>query len=540
MYRALFTLENQNYFTRDTFDRNRYVNASVSIKLDENGQYVLTPSAQWTRYNRPYGGGIVASPSTSLSTSDNLRAINRDDLSPLDVNLFGGRRIEETAWFGLDFRGVVSEKIRTNAAYRRVSFDTDINSFTPQAVTAAQINGLRTQNTISRVQAKSLTERNYHNFNADASYEWLNNGWLRNTTQIGFYERILDSRTTTPQGAIPGAQSPINIRTGQVLSPLRDTYPALAFGAWGRDIVWNGFVQNRTSLDNGRWNFTVGFNYGQNNPAIGTVRKSDVMPNASIVFNATPELAIYGSYSTSFNPVDPELEDAQGRRGGFAPTMGKNYEAGAKYDLLNRRVSLALAVFQNQIENALVQSDVGVLNPNRLRFYVPAGTRRARGVEFSGDFQVRQDLRVSGGASYLDAVYKGFPNNLTVTGAPPISSPIPDSRAEKSPRWSYNIYTRYDRAEGFLKGFGAGFGLAWQGARIGSNGAQTFAAPDPLVLPAFTKVDAALFYRLNKNVDFGVNFDNLLDELIFVNGSVGSSIEIAAPRSINFRVGYRF
>jgi iron complex outermembrane receptor protein len=547
LYRALFTLENMNYFTANTLDRNRYANASVSFKLDEEGRYLLTPSVQYTRYNRPYGGGIVISPSSSLSALapsslpasliDPVNApINEDDLSPLDVNLFGGRRIEKTGWAGLDFRGVVSEKIRVNAAYRYVSFDTDINSFTPQVNqnSAAQINQLRNQYTVSRIQAKSLTERRYNNFNADASYEWLNNGWWKNTTQIGFYERILDSRTTAAQGAIPSAQSPINIYTGQTLSPLVDNFPPIAFGAWGRDIVWNGFVQNRTSLDNGRWNFTFGLNYGQNKPATGAVRKSDLMPNASVVFNATPELSVYASYSTSFNPVDPDLEDAQGNRGTFAPTLGSNYEIGAKYDLFNRRVSMAFALFQNQIDNALVQSDVGVVNPRNNRFYTPAGTRRARGAELTGEFQVRQDLRISAGVGYLDAIYKGFP------AASAASSPIPNSRAEKSPRWSYNVYTRYDRAEGFLKGFGAGFGLFWQDKRLGSNGARTFNSPDVLVLPAYTRVDSALFYRLNKHVNFALNVENMFNELIYVNASVASSIEIAAPRTMTFRTTFNF
>jgi iron complex outermembrane receptor protein len=540
LYRTLFTVENMNYFTRDTLDRNRYANASVSFKLDEEGRYILTPSFQYTRYFRPYGGGIVASPTTSLRTNDGLNTINQDDLSPLDVNLSGGRRIEETAWGALDFRGFITEKLRVNAAYRYISFDTDINSFTPQVSSNAQIAALQNQNVVSRIQAKSLTERNYHNFNADAVYEWKNTGWWKNTTQIGFYERVFDSRATTAQGAIPAAQSPINIYTGAAASPLVDTFPEIAFGAWNRDIIWNGFVQNRTSLDNNRWNFTIGFNYGQNDPATGAVRKSDLMPNASIVFNATPELAVYASYSTSFNPTDPDLEDAEGNRGTFSPTLGKNYEVGAKYDLLNRRVNLAFAVFHNQIENALVQSEINVLNPRGNRFYVPAGTRRSRGAEFTGEFQVRQDLRVSAGVSYLDAIYKGFPGNLTSTGNPPQNSPIPNSRAEKSPRWSYNVYTRYDRREGYLKGFGAGIGVIWQGERLGSNGARTFANPDPLVLPSFTRVDSAVFYRLNKHVNFALNVENLFDEMIFVNASVGSSIEVAAPRTTTFRTTFNF
>ena len=204
LYRALFTLENMNYFTRDTEDRNRYVNGSMLFKLDEEGRYVLTPSFQFTRYNRPYGGGVIASPTSSLSAHDGSNVLNVDDLSPLDVNLYSGRRIEETGWAGLDFRGVVTEKIRVNAAYRYISFDTDINSFTPQATSTEQIEQLRDQHTVSRIQAKSLTERNYHNFNADASYEWASTPMFRNTTQVGFYTRSLNSRTTSPERTVPG------------------------------------------------------------------------------------------------------------------------------------------------------------------------------------------------------------------------------------------------------------------------------------------------------------------------------------------------
>ena len=544
-YRALASIEQMNYFTKDTLDRNQYLNGSMTIKLDEQGRYLLTPSAQYVRYYRPYGGGVVASPSSSLSASNSPASdprkivISDDDLSPLDVNLFGGRRIEETAWAGVDFRGAVTDKIRVNAAYRYVSFDTDINSFTPQASSTDQIALLRDQGLVDRIQAKSITQRNYNNFNADASYQWLNNGWVRNTTQVGLYTRILDSRGSRVASGTANAHSRINVYTGAAASRLVDNL-TLALNDWTRDTVWNTFVQNTTAIDNGRWLVTIGFNYGQNLPASGDARKSGIIPNASVVFNATPELAVYGSYSTSFNPVDPTLEDAEGNIGVFDPTLGKSYEVGAKYDLLNRRVGLTLAAFQNQIENALVQSDLNVLNPNAQRFWIPAGTRRSRGIEMTGDFQVRQDLRISGGASYTAAIYKGFPAGLTQNGAPPASAPIPNSWAEKTPHWSYNFYTRYDRSEGYLKGFGAGFGLSWQGKRLGSNGARTFASPDPLVLPAFTKADAALLYRLNKFVNFALNVDNVFDEVIFVNALVGSAIEIAAPRTMTLRTSFNF
>ena len=69
LYRGLVTVEQMNYFTKDTLDRNQYVNGSLLFKLDGEGRYVLTPSFQYTRYYRPYGGGMVASPSSSLSAS---------------------------------------------------------------------------------------------------------------------------------------------------------------------------------------------------------------------------------------------------------------------------------------------------------------------------------------------------------------------------------------------------------------------------------------------------------------------------------------
>ena len=59
-------------------------------------------------------------------------------------------------------------------------------------------------------------------------------------------------------------------------------------------------------------------------------------------------------------------------------------------------------------------------------------------------------------------------------------------------------------------------------------------------LAAKAKADAALFYRLNKFVNFALNVDNVFDEVIFVNASVGSAIEIAAPRTLTLRTSFNF
>lgn len=95
------------------------------------------------------------------------------------------------------------------------------------------------------------------------------------------------------------------------------------------------------------------------------------------------------------------------------------------------------------------------------------------------------------------------------------------------------------RSEGRLASLGTGLGVVWQTARFGGNGAMTAAAPDPLLLPDFTRVDASLTYRRSGQTDLGVHCENLTDQGIFVSGTVGSSLEIAAPRTLMFRIGYR-
>ncbi|HYO80679.1 MAG TPA: TonB-dependent receptor [Bryobacteraceae bacterium] len=536
LYRGLATIENQNYFTGGVLDRNRYLNGSLTFRLDPYGRYSITPIVQYARFNRPAGGGIVISPSTSLSANDGITGpIQTLDLSPLDVNSSWGGRIDRTSQAGFDFRAYPTSRWQANLAYRTLQMDTYVDQATPQATSATQISLLRDAGEVQRLLARSDTRRRYHNVDANTSYELRGASW-KSQFSLGTYSRVVATQATTPAGTVPAAHSPINIYTGIVRSPLMfGGYPALVFGPQDTTTTWNGYVQNRTSVLNDKLVVTLGLGYGQNHPGGRPVQRGDVMPNAAILYNITGDLAVYGSYSTSFNPVDATLEDILGVRGAFDPSLGRSYEAGVKYDLPGRRVSTTLSFFRNSISNALVQTGLNDVNANGNRYYVQSGTRRGQGAELSGDFRIRSEWFVSGAVSFLDSIY---------TGEGPASAaatlPIPGSRAEKSPRWAWNARTHYQRSEGKFAGFGGSLSLMWQGQRLGSNGARTFAAPDPLMLPSFTRTDASVSYRFNDSIDVACNVENLLDQLIFVNASVGSAMEIAAPRTATLRLSYRF
>ncbi len=107
-------------------------------------------------------------------------------------------------------------------------------------------------------------------------------------------------------------------------------------------------------------------------------------------------------------------------------------------------------------------------------------------------------------------------------------------------RWSWNSRLLYERSEGRLAGWSASLALLNQGARLGSNGAQTFSAPDPLWLPAYTRLDASLACRLNRHWDWAMTVENLADRRIWINATTGAAMEQAPPRTVTLRVSWRF
>jgi iron complex outermembrane receptor protein len=535
LYRTLFTAENSNFYTANVRDRNRFANGAMTFRLDSWGLYTITPMFQYGKMVRPSGGGIVISPSTSLSTNDGISGpIHLRDLSPLDVNLSSGLHNYYSTQAGFDFRAVPTTRWNFNLAYRYLRNDRHLNQWTPQVTSPAQIALLTGRNEVLRTQSKSDARNRYQNLDANTSYELRGTSW-KSTMQVGAYSRVTGVQSTSLLGPAPPAGSPLNIYTGFALAPIQDAHPPIAFGSRVLTTNWNGFVQNRTTLLNDRLVLALGLGYGQSHPGGSPVRKGEVMPNYSALFNVTPALAIFGSYATSFNPVDPTLENVAGERGTFNPTTGRNYEAGAKFDLPSRRASATLSFFKNSISNALVQTGINDFNPNGVRYYQEAGSRRGKGIEWTTGLRLVRDVFFNGSVSYTDSIYTGDgPASAASTLA------IPGSKAEKTPKWAWTARTDYQRSEGRFAGFGAGFALLWQDQRLGSNGARTYAAPDPLMLPAYARVDASLSYRLNRRLDWAFNVENLSDRRIFINATTGSSIEIAPPRTATIRMSYRF
>lgn len=535
-YRALFTAENQRYFTNHVLDRNRHARGSLLYRLDRNGLFAVMPLFQYGSMIRPAGGGLVISPSTSLATNDGITGpIRAADLTPHTVNHSSGQQRYYTSQAGFDFRAVPSAAWTANFNYRWMRNDRHINQWTPAVNNAQQIALLAQQNEVLRQQSKSDNRNRHHVFDFNTGYERRGASW-RNLSQIGAFTRVVGVASTSPAGAVPAAGWPIHVYTGAMrLGAPADLFPRLDFSPFTDTTTWNGFWQNRAWLLDERLVLTLGLGYGQVHPGGQPVRKGELMPNYAALYRLRRNLAVYYSYSRNFNPVDPTLEDFQGRRNVFDPVRGYNHEAGVKLDVPSRRAAATLSYFNTGIDNALVQSGINDFNVNGVRYYQAAGTRRGRGVESSLETRLLHDLFVQASATWIEAWYTGTgPASAAATLA------IPGSRAEKTPRWSWNSRLLYERSEGRLAGWSASLALLNQGARFGSNGARTFSAPDPLLLPAYTRLDASLAYRLNRHWDWSLYFENLADRRIWINATTGAAMEQTPPRTATLRLSYRF
>lgn len=527
LYRVVAAGDNSDMYSGDILYQTRYLAGALTLKLDPEGRFTLTPLVQFSDNKRPGGLGMRISPSTSLSTADGQTGpIREHDLSPLGVRLWEGGRADKYLVAGFDSESRFSEWWTVRAAYRVNHYETDILQWSPQINTAAQRTLLLTSNLVFRTQSKSQADRMYHLFDVNTTFTLEPADWWENQFQVGVNGRKFDSDSRTATGPLGTPQAPIHIYTGQALSPVRDVSTGWGPVTTSDQFEWNLYAQNQAAFLDRRWVLTLGVGYGQQHFADAPTRKSDAVPMAGLLYQVTPRLALYASYATSYQPADPTLETFEGRSGTFDPQTGVNYEAGVKYDLPDGRASVAGALFWTERDNVIVRDlSRGDVNLNGNPYYIQQKGQRAGGLELSAEIRPLEGWRLNATFAWIDASYE--------TGLFP--KPV-----AKTPEFSWSLYTRYDFTRGPLRGLGASMGVIWQDDRMAGNAARTASSPDPLTLPAFWRVDAGLFYRVNEHLDLSLQVQNLLDETIFVDGTTGANLQMAAPRTVTLRLGYTF
>lgn len=531
LYRALASVERNAFASRSPADDNQFYRLALSYKLDRAGRFLLTPTFEWSREDRSQRHPVI-SPASSRATHDGRTDYTLADVSPRSVNLTAGGRVDTNRVFGADLSAQLGAHWSASAALRLIDRDYINDAFALNTATLRQADAGDAQSwVVSRRHSRVANSYKTTSLDASTRYEFAPSERLKSLLHVGLNARLNDN-TTASSGNGPD-QSPINIYTGVAAAPpglsgsngLLANAPALAPGNATENFVWNAYAQSQTEFA-ARWVFTAGFGFARETTQITTpaglvtkapARSSDLTPNVSLVHKLTRQVSLYASYSNSYTLPDPLLEDAAGRRGGFSPTQGDNYELGTKAQFWGSLLAASLSIFDTTLNGVLTQSQANELNPNGVRFYRQLDNgRRTRGAEAEFTLSPIPAWDTTFTYAYLDAVDRGA------------TAALPNTPAEMTPRHAVSAYSRYVVLSGPLQGVSARLGLIWQGERWAAS--PTPAAPDPLRLRSFHRIDAGLGYAW-RSWRVALSVENVTNEYYLLAGSTGLAFSPANPRS---------
>lgn len=152
-------------------------------------------------------------------------------------------------------------------------------------------------------------------------------------------------------------------------------------------IRWDHIALDRTTIQN------VGGAADRNAP-----RFDPVSWRAGTTWEAVPGLTLYAQYTTAVSPVSTILL-ASIANSRFRLTHGRAVEAGFKASGWSNRATLTGAVYR------IVQSDILTRDPTNPALSVQGGRQSSRGIELTGELRPVPPLRLTAGASYVDARY---------------------------------------------------------------------------------------------------------------------------------------
>jgi iron complex outermembrane receptor protein len=221
-------------------------------------------------------------------------------------------------------------------------------------------------------------------------------------------------------------------------------------------------------------------------------------PGVGVVYNINETTALYASMAQGFAA---QLSNLCG--GGVAPPQTtRNKEVGAKFDFLDRKVSLTTSLFELDQTN-LLQYEA----PSRC--YVLRDAQQTRGAEVDLQGELARGWSVI--ANYTWNVYRD-------TGATGTLFP-------GLPKHKMSIWSTYDFQGAALKGLGFGLGLNASGHAIGSRTAAT-----QFMLPGQAQIDASVYYRTGK-WDLTAGVKNLADRVLYGVSTSNSYVPVLEGRN---------
>ncbi len=235
-----------------------------------------------------------------------------------------------------------------------------------------------------------------------------------------------------------------------------------------------------------------------------------VSPRAGLIYRPQEVVSLYASYTIAYVPrAGEQLASLTTSNRTLGPEKFTNREMGLKWDL-NEWLSATAAVYR------LDRTNVAITDPNNPAQSLLVDGQGVQGVELGLAGQVTDAWQVMAGYAHQDSeVQTPGAQNGNVLG--------------QVPKNSFSMWNRYD----FTSQWGIGVGVIYQD--------EVYVSTDnAVVLPSFTRFDAAVYFTVNQSMRLQLNVENLFDEAYFASAHSNNNLLPGSPRAVRLGLNFRF
>jgi catecholate siderophore receptor len=402
------------------------------------------------------------------------------------------------------------------------------NAYPATSITALTLGPTPVIQTLGIEAYRDVTKR--QSLVGQTNLEWrINTGAIKHIILIGAEFTTQDTYSERINGFFPTGANPLNRRATLTLSPTiivpePEFIAGNVAGAGNRQIdgdlsQYSFYIQDQITLIP-ELQIIGGLRYDKLRNDVFSrfvstnVRRTDDLwsPRAGVVVKPVPNASLYVSWSKSFLPQSgDQFVSFDPTFAALEPEAFNNYELGAKWDV-KPGLTLTTAVYR------LDRSNTRAANP------LPGGAPLLTGGQRTEGFEIALTGRITPKWQTAMAYARTVAKISSTTTAAPAGREV-----AQVPRDQLSLWNRYDVTDRV----GLGLGIFHQ--------ASQFASISNLVrLPAYTRIDAAVFFKLTDKISAQLNVENVGNITYFPTAHSDNNISPGAPRNVRLTLTSKF
>ncbi len=445
-------------------------------------------------------------------------------------------------YFNFSLNHKFTDKISFNAAYLRYNWDEDLAEHRTTNRWVTSDDGSQTISDIRYWERLDDSKSDFFSGYFDIKLEnktWKNNivagvDYYYFDTEGGTVSEARTKRVYADDGTFSEEKMTFDLFNPEYYNRTTDInnyvfFTNRAIGDRALKLKQYGFyVQDMIKLFEDKLNILIGGRYELYDPVSDyrtTVEGTDVeeemfLPRMGISYALTPDIEVYGNYSTGFAPVSPDILELYPD---FQNEESKQFEAGLKAELFRGKLLTTLAGFDITRDHVAYATDEDT--------YAQDDQQTSRGVEVEVVGKIAKNFSITANYTYLDT-------EVASKEEPELDG----ERVEGVPKNSFGFWSKYTFTRGFLKDLGFAVGGNYASSRrhrvasidMSSSGGTYYGE-----IPNYFVLNGGIFYTKDK-FNINVNIKNILDETYWIGAYDYFRSFPGTPHNVSLSIGYNF